>query len=170
MPETEEVSSDTQNKKRGRFGVKYGFGPHLTLDGYECDARKLDDMNFLYGLLDTLPGMIGMTKIMPPYILYYDGKDKPEDRGFSGVVIIAESHISIHTYPEKRFLTFDIYSCKEFDIDRTVDYVVKAFSIGNFDKRVFKRGKEFPKDMTLVESIMDRDRTRSNDQKAQKPN
>ncbi|MBI3034302.1 adenosylmethionine decarboxylase [Candidatus Woesearchaeota archaeon] len=164
MSLTEEKTSDKQTSKRGKFGVKFGFGPHLTLDGYECDSRKLDDMNFLYGLLDTLPGMIGMTKIMPPYILYYDGKDKPEDRGFSGVVIIAESHISIHTYPEKRFLTFDIYSCKSFDIERTVEYVVKAFGIGNFSKRVHHRGREFPKDMDMVENIMDSDRAKTSEQ------
>jgi S-adenosylmethionine decarboxylase len=168
MSETGETISDSKAlkgvEKRGKFGVKYGFGPHLVLDAYECDARKLDDMNFLYGLLDTLPGMIGMTKIMPPYILYYDGKDKPEDRGFSGVVIIAESHISLHTYPEKRFLTFDIYSCKKFDIERTVEYIVKAFGIGSFNKRVMNRGREFPKDMDLVEGIMDSDRLKSHEQ------
>ncbi len=164
MSEAEETSSDKQISKRGKFGVKYGFGPHLTLDGYDCDPRKLDDMNFLYGLLDTLPGMIGMTKIMPPYILYYDGKDKPEDRGFSAVVIIAESHITIHTYPEKRFLTCDIYSCKNFDIEKTVEYVVKAFSIGSHSKRVMNRGREFPKDMNLVESIVNHDRSKSEGQ------
>lgn len=173
MPETEEVSSNTpleksndtnsdrQIVKRGRNGVKYGFGPHLILDGYECDAQKLDTMAFIYGFLDTLPSMIGMTKIMPPFILYYDGKDKPEDRGISGVVIIAESHISIHTYPDKRFLTCDIYSCKEFDINKTVEYLVKAFGIGNFNKRVLHRGKEFPKDMDMVDSIMDSDRMKA---------
>lgn len=164
MAEPEEASSDKQIQKKGKFGVKFGFGPHLTLDGYDCYPVKLDDMNFIWALLDTLPGMIGMTKIMPPYILYYDGKDKPEDRGFSGVVIIAESHISIHTYPEKRFLTFDIYSCKSFDINKTVEYVVKAFGIGNFNKRVMHRGREFPKDMDMVEDIMDSDRLKSNEQ------
>ncbi|MBI4439150.1 adenosylmethionine decarboxylase [Candidatus Woesearchaeota archaeon] len=157
MPETGDVSSNKQIQKRPK-GVKYGFGPHLTLDGYECDSNKLDDMNFLYGFLDTMPERIGMTKLMPPYILYYDGKDKPEDRGFSGVVIIAESHISIHTYPEKRFLTFDIYSCKIFDIEKTAEYVSKAFGIGNYDKKVTKRGREFPKDMESVEGIIDHDR------------
>ncbi len=164
MSESEETSSDKQVSKKGRFGVKYGFGPHLTLDGYDCDPRKLDDMNFLYGFLDTMPARIGMTKLMPPMCLYYDAQGKPEDRGLSGFVIIAESHISIHTYPEKRFLTFDIYSCKKFDIDKTVEFVVKAFGIGNLNKRVTNRGREFPKDLDLVESIMDHDRSKANDQ------
>ena len=89
MSESEEASSnDKQVSKKGRFGVKYGFGPHLTLDGYDCDPRKLDDMNFLYGFLDTMPARIGMTKLMPPMCLYYDAQGKPEDRGLSGFVIM----------------------------------------------------------------------------------
>ena len=149
----ENVSAKSASRKS-----KFGYGPHLMLDGYECNTAKLDDMSFVFALLDTLPGRIGMTKIMPPYVFYYDGKGKPEDRGFSGVVIIAESHISLHTYPDKRFLTFDIYSCKKFDIDQTVEYMVKAFGIGSYDKRVFNRGREFPKDLTVVEQIMDKER------------
>ena len=77
-----------------------GFGPHLMLDGYGCDKKKLQDLNLVYRILDDLPERIGMTKIMPPYVFKYSGV-KPEDWGLSGFVLIAESHVSIHTFPEK---------------------------------------------------------------------
>src|SRR5947209_19170775 len=78
------------------------FGPHLTLDLSECDLRKLSDLSHVYSMLDELPDLISMHKISPPYAFVYKPKDKPEEWGVSGFVIIAESHISIHTFPDKR--------------------------------------------------------------------
>ena len=50
----------------------------------------------------------GDSKIMPPYVFRYHG-EVPEDWGVSGVVLIAESHISIHTFPDKGYLSLDIF-------------------------------------------------------------
>ncbi|MFH1182440.1 MAG: S-adenosylmethionine decarboxylase [Candidatus Woesearchaeota archaeon] len=140
MIESSEKISDKTLSKR----IKFGFGPHLVLDGYEADEKRLSNLQFVYGFLDKLPDVIGMRKITPPYVFYYDGGAKPEDDGITGFVIIAESHISIHTYPRKRFLTADVYSCKEFDADRAAQIIVDTFAVGNFNKRVIRRGKEFP--------------------------
>ena len=88
-----------------------GFGLHLTLDGYECSYERLTNLDAIYEFLDTCPDMIHMTKIMPPYVFKYHGK-VPDDWGLSGFVLIAESHISIHTFPERNYLSLDIFSCK----------------------------------------------------------
>jgi len=151
-------SSQKISQKAVAKGVKFGFGPHLILDGYDASTKELANLNTIHTLLDKLPAMIGMTKLMPPYVFAYDGGSKPEDKGISGVVIIAESHISIHTYPEKGFLTFDIYSCKKFDIQKTVDIIVDTFSIGTYNKRVFNRGREFPKDIEQAGQVLHQDR------------
>jgi S-adenosylmethionine decarboxylase len=140
MMESSEKISDKSLSKR----IKFGFGPHLVLDGYEADEKRLSNLQFVYGFLDKLPDVIGMRKITPPYVFYYDGGAKAEDDGITGFVIIAESHISIHTYPHKKFLTADVYSCKEFDADRAAQIIVDTFAVGNFNKRVIRRGKEFP--------------------------
>ena len=97
-----------------------GFGPHLTLDGYGCNREKLEDLDLIYSILDEFPSYIGMTKIMPPYVFRYTGL-KPEDWGVSGFVLIAESHISIHTFPCKNYLSLDIFSCKNFDAEKAVN-------------------------------------------------
>jgi S-adenosylmethionine decarboxylase len=130
-----------------------GFGPHLTLDGYGCEQSKLEDLEHVYRMLEEVPAEIGMTKIMPPYVFRYAGA-KPEDWGVSGFVLIAESHISIHTYPEKRYLSLDILSCKEFDVPRAVAIVRERFGIQKIEHNLLDRGTEFPKDIAKAAQLV----------------
>ena len=120
-----------------------GFGPHFMLDGYGCDKNALQDLDKIYKLLDNLPQEIGMTKIMPPYVFKYSGL-KPEDWGISGFVLIAESHISIHTFPEKNYLSFDIFSCKPFNPEKAIEILKEIFFMKKSEMRSLIRGKEFP--------------------------
>ncbi|MBN1386727.1 adenosylmethionine decarboxylase [Candidatus Woesearchaeota archaeon] len=125
--------------------VGLGYGPHLTIDGYNADKKALGDYLLVRDVLDNLPSVIGMTKIIPPYVIKYDGKHKPEDWGITGFVVIAESHISIHTYPDKGYIAFDIFSCRQFDADKAFDYIINAFKIKRFEKNLVQRGLEFPR-------------------------
>ena len=136
-----------------------GFGPHLMLDGYGCDKRKLQDLNLIYRILDELPDRIGMTKIMPPYVFKYSGV-KPEDWGLSGFVLIAESHISIHTFPEKNFVSVDIFSCKGFDSEFAETYLKDAFEMEKVECRVLDRGTEFPKNLNGATRLVRAERRR----------
>lgn len=136
-----------------------GFGPHLMLDGYGCDKAKLQDLNLIYRILDELPTRIGMTKIMPPYVFKYSGL-KPEDWGLSGFVLIAESHISIHTFPEKNFVSVDIFSCKHFDSEFASEYLKKTFGMVKVESKVLDRGTEFPKTMNGSAQLVRADRQR----------
>jgi len=78
------------------------FGPHLTLDLSECNPERLSDLSYIYDLLDELPDVIDMHKITAPYVFVYKPKGNPTEWGISGFVIIAESHISIHTFPDNK--------------------------------------------------------------------
>jgi len=84
-----------------------------------------------------------MTKITQPYVFRYDAID-PEESGITGVVIIAESHISIHTYPKKNFAFVDLFSCKPFDTDMAKNYVVNFFQSKSVKSFVRERGEDFP--------------------------
>jgi S-adenosylmethionine decarboxylase len=137
-----------------------GFGPHLMLDGYGCDKSKLQDLNLIYRILDELPTRIGMTKIMPPYVFKYSGL-KPEDWGLSGFVLIAESHISIHTFPEKNFVSVDIFSCKHFDSEFAAEYLKKTFGMTKVESTVLDRGTEFPKTMNGATHLVRSDHRRA---------
>ena len=92
---------------------------HLIIDGYSSNSDILQSEEFIYQLLDQYPAEIGMTKICPPYVLRYVGA-KPEEWGVSGFVMIAESHISIHTFVEQKYLNIDVFSCKNFDAERII--------------------------------------------------
>jgi len=120
------------------------FGVHLIMDGYGCDRKALSDLEGIYAFLDKAPARIGMTKIMPPYVFRYHGK-VPEDWGLSGFVLIAESHISIHTFPDRGYLSLDIFSCKPFDTCQAGDLVIKQFRVAMHEAKVLNRGLEFPR-------------------------
>src|SRR3972149_3910733 len=99
---------------------------HLIVDGYGSDPRLLQDEGFIYGLLDRFPAQIGMKKVTPPFVL------------------IAESHITIHTFVERRLLNIDIFSCKEFDAVEVVRQLREEFKLTRVRSHLLRRGLEYP--------------------------
>jgi S-adenosylmethionine decarboxylase len=136
-----------------------GFGPHLVMDARGCASRRLNDISGLYRLLDELPGRIGMTKIMPPYVFAHGEPGTPE-YGLSGFVLIAESHISVHTFVEQQRVTADIFSCEEFDAQAAVDQFVAQFEPKEYTHRVLRRGSEFPRRIDLSRAVVEAQRGR----------
>ncbi len=118
------------------------FGPHLIIDGSRCDTRKLADRNLVERVLSEYPTAIGMTKIGGPYMFEYQAPD-PAYSGVSGLVVIAESHIAIHTFPELDYFTMDIFSCKNFDHERAIAYIKEAFDVREMDRMLVQRGLSF---------------------------
>ncbi len=136
-----------------------GFGPHLTLDLYDCNKERLGDLRFIYDLLDQLPELIGMHKISTPQVTYYKGSDDSFDKGgVSGFVLIAESHIAVHSFIEQRHLFVDIFSCKDFDVEYAEKHLTEQFKAKKVDKRLFDRGVEFPKEVTVVADYIGKER------------
>ena len=115
---------------------------HLVVDGYDGDPLKLQDVDLIARFLDEYPAAIGMTKIVPPLVYTYHG-ETPEDWGVSGFVLIAESHISIHTFPDRGYVNIDIFSCKDFDPSPSVDDVKAAFSLPEVRVWTLDRGIAF---------------------------
>ena len=123
-----------------------GFGPHLVFDGHGCPAPRLDDLQSLYAFLERLPDQIGMTRIMPPYVFRHDAQD-PRMAGLSGFVLIAESHISVHAFPARRYVNVDVFSCEPFDVELVLVGVKRAFAPRRSEWKLFDRGLEFPKNI-----------------------
>lgn len=127
---------------------------HLVIDGYECDPALLSDMEVVREFLDRYPGAINMTKIMTPHVQVYNGP-VPEDWGVSGFVIIAESHISVHTFPDRSYLNVDVFSCKEFDSILAETEIKSYFGIRRVDSAVIDRGIEHLDPTDAVEVLSD---------------
>ena len=115
---------------------------HLAIDGYRADRSKLIDEETVFSFLDEYPAVIGMTKVAPPQVYTYHGKVK-SDWGVSGFVIIAESHMSVHTFPERRYLNIDIFSCEDFDISSSLDDVKDLFGVQRVKVWTMDRGFDY---------------------------
>ena len=114
---------------------------HLAVDGYGADPQKLQDEELVYRFLDEYPAAIGMNKMIAPQVYPYRGS-VPEDWGVSGFVLIAESHISVHTFPARRYINIDIFSCKEFDPTSSLRDVEETFSLPQVRVWTLERGVE----------------------------
>jgi S-adenosylmethionine decarboxylase len=129
------------------------FGPHLILDGRDANRNRLESVPFVHDLLAAFPEKIEMTKIMPPYVFR-------QEEGLSGIVLIAESHISIHTYPKKGRFNLDILSCKEFDVDRALEFALSELEPKRFQQVLLSRGREFPRSLGRAAAILKGERER----------
>jgi S-adenosylmethionine decarboxylase len=116
---------------------------HLTIDGYGGNRELLGKEEVVRSLLDTYPAEINMTKISEPFVLRYVG-EKPEDWGVTGFVIIAESHIAVHTFPDRGYVWVDIFSCKAFETEGAVDRIIRDFGLTHVTEKIHDRGLEYP--------------------------
>ena len=63
-----------------------------------------------------------------------------KDQGISGVAILAESHISVHTWPERDYIAFDIFMCGDTKPMEATKYLIKSLKPGKKKVRELKRG------------------------------
>jgi len=120
------------------------FGQHLTIDASQCNRDKLMDQSLVYDVLNKLPEKLGMTKMTLPQVVKWLDNGATID-GISGFVMIAESHVSIHTFPEKDYAFIDIFSCKNFDVSKATRLLTKVFGAVKVTKKIIKRGMDFPR-------------------------
>ena len=80
------------------------LGKHLLLELMDCNHDLLNNIDFLRKSLSDVATQIGATVIKDSFYQF-------TPQGVSGVVIIAESHISIHTWPEYNFAAVDVFTC-----------------------------------------------------------
>lgn len=121
------------------------FGVHLLFDAYDCDPEKLADKMLLSQLLHDLPTALKMHSLMEPTILEVGELNEKDPGGISGFVLIAESHISFHTFPKRGFVTADIYTCQDkLDTETALGYLKTAFGTNNIDFAIHDRGVSYP--------------------------
>jgi S-adenosylmethionine decarboxylase len=115
---------------------------HLIIDGYGGDTAKMWNLELVREFLTHYPANLGMTPITEPKVLEYNGPVL-EDSGVSGFVIIAESHISIHTFPYRQYVNIDIFSCKSFDNHRALADAKALFGLVEVKTWLLDRGLEW---------------------------
>ena len=126
------------------------FGVHFMLDGYGASAEMLKDKEKLAKMLVDIPVSMGMHTISEPTVVEVGPKNRKDPGGLSGFVLIAESHISFHTFPARGFVTIDVFTCQnEMDNINLTDLFTQAFQIKRADTFVQKRGMNYPTENIL---------------------
>ena len=121
------------------------FGVHLMIDGYIADGAPMNDAHEFKRLLSVLPEELGMHIIAGPEVVEVGPNCVKDPGGLSGFVMIAESHISFHTFPARGFVTIDLYTCQnDVDKDKICSRLIQAFGIGDADVYIQDRGLRYP--------------------------
>jgi S-adenosylmethionine decarboxylase len=120
------------------------FGEHVTIDGYGGNNKRLNDKEFVLETLNELPEKLGMHKLSTPEIYFAKGNNIKDPGGWSGFVVIEESHISIHTFPDNGFLSADVYTCKNgMDTDYIIEYFKQKFLLSEIESNFIIRGTKY---------------------------
>lgn len=121
------------------------FGEHLTIDGYGGSKELLDNKDLVLEILSNLPKELGMGILMGPQVVQAPGNDSKDPGGWTGFVVIAESHMSIHTFPLRGFVSIDVYTCKNgMDTDFILKYFKEKFDLKDIESNFIKRGTRYP--------------------------
>ena len=105
---------------------------HLMLELYHCKSETLVDAALLRRVLDEFPARVDMEKVSPVH-LYDIETSNPLDAGMSGFVVIAQSHISLHAWPEYGEVDIDICSCKEFSQEDAIAFAKEVFQTDDIE-------------------------------------
>lgn len=115
-----------------RDGVQFA-GTHLIIDLWGAD--RLDDIEHIHETLCEAVDAAGAT------LLHIHLHHFTPNAGVSGVALLAESHISIHTWPEHSFAALDIFMCGRAEPQNVVSVFERAFAPESIEVQEYLRGR-----------------------------
>jgi S-adenosylmethionine decarboxylase proenzyme len=116
------------------------FGSQVVLDLYECETGHLDNLEWVKRTLVNAARAAGATIVATVF-------HKFAPWGISGVVVIAESHLAIHIWPENRYAAIDVFTCGEnVQMDAATAFLTRRFRSRRAVQRRFTRGDQVAAD------------------------
>jgi S-adenosylmethionine decarboxylase len=131
------------------------IGRHLIAEYYGCDATILDDVETIRSSMLRAARVIGANILGDMFHSF-------EPHGVSGSVVISESHLSIHTWPENGYVAVDIYTCGGLDPRPGFEVLGQTLQAGSFRVQEILRGLPeeidverplLPDDVEIISSI-----------------
>ncbi len=111
-------------------------GKHCILELYGCDQSKLDDEAFVRTSVTSASKIAGAT-------LLNMITHRFEPQGVTGLALLAESHISVHTWPESRYAAIDVFTCGDQTMpEKACELLAKEFCAEKFSLKSFARQTE----------------------------
>ena len=106
---------------------------HLLLELYRCDCEKLNDESFLRCTLNRA-AKLAKAKVLNLI------SNKFEPQGVTAIALLAESHISIHTWPESNYSAVDIFTCgQNMNPELASQYLIEALKAEEHFLRIIER-------------------------------
>jgi len=128
VPKKDQIFSSLSNDQKLSHQSK-----HLLLELYRCDYKKLNDESFLRCTLNRA------AKFAKATVLNLIS-NKFEPQGVTAIALLAESHISIHTWPESNYSAVDIFTCgKNMLPELASQYLIEALKAEEHSLRVIER-------------------------------
>jgi len=128
VPEKNHKLSSFSNEKKLSHQSK-----HILLELYKCDDKKLNDEAFLRCILDRA------AKLAKATVLNLIS-NKFEPQGVTAIALLAESHISIHTWPESKYSAVDIFTCGQKMMPELASkYLIESLKAEEHSLRLIER-------------------------------
>lgn len=113
-------------------------GKHCILELYDCPEEFLNDKSFIENLISNASKQ-GMSTLLKQITHAF------EPQGVTSLALLAESHLSIHTWPELGYAAVDAFTCGETaDPIKSCQYIIEAVQAGKHKLKIMDRGSAVP--------------------------
>ncbi len=110
------------------------LGRQIMVEFYNCDSELLNDLDYIRDTMLKAARECGATVVKDVFHLF-------NPHGVSGVVVIAESHLAIHTWPEYGYAAVDLFTCgNEIDAEIAFDILQSELKAGSVSAVEMRRG------------------------------
>ena len=128
FPKNNQTCKTFNDEKKFLFKSK-----HFLLELYGCDYEKLNDESFLRCTLNNAAKLANATVLNLI-------SNKFEPQGITAIALLAESHLSIHTWPEEQYSAVDVFTCgQNMKPDISCQYLIQALMAEEHLLRVINR-------------------------------
>lgn len=126
---TIDTAPDALMQREGRTFA----GMHVVVDLY--DAERLDDIAHIEAVMKRCATECGAS-LLHIHLHHFTPND-----GVTGVAVLAESHISVHTWPERKYAAFDVFMCGRSEPEKAVEILRSEFQATQYEVKTLYRGE-----------------------------
>ncbi len=109
------------------------LGKHYLAEYFDCDSSIINDRDLMERIMLDAARIAGVTVIKPFFHEF-------SPHGISGVVVIAESHFAVHTWPEHSYAAVDLFSCGNFNSEEALRHIETAVASERCTVSLVERG------------------------------
>lgn len=134
-------------------------GTHIVIKCYECPLEKIQEVSLIHKFLEDLAGKMGLAAIMPPYVFKCEEQDIGSC-GISGMVLLNNAHITVHTFPSTQGCFVDIFSAAGlgFESGPLISFILDSFTPASHELELSDQGQDIPSSIRGSAEILSKNR------------